>query len=80
MAHMVQEVWARLGRVQVFEEVTLLETEDPVMLQELLAATSLREAIRGWLAPHLVVIDEDALDRLLKEMRDRGYHPVVVRA
>jgi len=40
-----------LGRVQVFEEVTLLETEDPVMLQELLAATSLREAIRGWLAP-----------------------------
>lgn len=80
LAHMVQEVWARLGRVQVFEGVTLLETEDPVMLQELLAATSLQEAIRGWLAPHLVVIDEDALDRLLKEMRDRGYHPVVVRA
>jgi hypothetical protein len=67
-----------MRRVQVFEEVTILEAEDAWTLQELLAATGLGSAIRGWLAPHIVVIEEAALERLLKELRDRGYFPTVV--
>ncbi len=75
----LQETWARLSRVQVFENVTLLETGDPLILQELLAATSLESAILGWLGPNLVIIEESALERLWKEMRDRGYYPTMVR-
>ena len=74
----LERVWDSMRRVQVFEEVTILEAEDPWTLQELLAATGLGSAIRGWLAPHVVVIEEAALERLLKELRDRGYFPTVV--
>lgn len=75
----LQKTWARLSRVQAFENVTLLETGDPLLLQELLAATSLDSAILGWLAPNLVIIEESALERLQKEMRERGYYPTVIR-
>jgi len=74
----LQDAWARLSRVQAFENITLLETDDPLILQELLAATSLGSAILGWLAPNLVILEESALERLWKEMRDRGYYPTIV--
>lgn len=79
LRQVLQEAWARLSRVQVFENVTILETGDPLILRELLAATSLESAILGWLAPNLVIIEESALERLQKEMRERGYYPIVVR-
>ncbi|WP_376792512.1 hypothetical protein, partial [Thermoflexus sp.] len=75
----LNEAWKSTSRVQVFENVTLLETGDPWILQELLAVTSLGSAILGWLAPNLVVIEESALERLRKEMQDRGYYPTLVR-
>lgn len=75
----LHEAWNSMSRVQVFENVTLLETGDPWILQELLAVTSLESAILGWLAPNLVVIEESALERLRKEMQDRGYYPTLVR-
>ncbi len=74
----LHEAWAGLSRVQAFENVTILEVGDPVLLRELLAVTSLGSAILGWLAPHLVLIEESALERLQKEMRERGYYPTVV--
>lgn len=80
LRRVIDEVWARLSRVQVFENVTLLEVEDPLILQELLAATSLGSAILGWLAPNLVVIEESALERLQEEMRARGYYPTMIRS
>ncbi len=75
----LEEAWARLRRVQVFENVIVLEVGDPLILQELLAATSLESAILGWLAPHLVILEESALERLQQEMRDRGYYPTEVQ-
>jgi hypothetical protein len=74
----LERVWDSMRRVQVFEGVTVLEAEDPWTLQELLVATGLGSAIRGWIAPHIVVIEEAALEGLMKELRDRGYFPTVV--
>ncbi len=64
--------------MKVHRNVTVLEVEDPLLLTELLAATSLSEAEVRRLSDRVVVVDPARLDRLLEELVARGYpHRVV---
>jgi len=68
----------RYGRVRVYESLTILQLSDDYALPELLANTSLAQAIVHQMSPRAVVIRSDSLDALIREFVERGYTPTVV--
>lgn len=65
------------GQLHIYENLTLIELTDEYALQELLVSTSLREHIVHQFSPHLVAIQDDAVDQLVQDMERRGYTPRV---
>jgi len=58
--------------------VTLIELGDDLLLRELLAASSLREAVLHTFSPRLVAIDSARVDELVEELTRLGYTPRMV--
>lgn len=67
----------RFGRVRAYESVCALTLGDDVALRELLAATSLRDAVVHTLSPRVVIVRADRVDALMKEMVEKGFMPGV---
>ncbi len=67
----------RYGRVRLYESLTVLQLSDDYALPELLANTSLAQAIVYQISPRAVVIRADMLDELVREFVERGYTPAV---
>ncbi|HEY8685609.1 MAG TPA: helicase-associated domain-containing protein, partial [Chloroflexota bacterium] len=70
--------WKDYGNVRLYDDLTLIELGDDILLQELLATSSLRNVVVEVVTPRLVAIDPAAIRPLLGEMERLGYTPRVV--
>ena len=67
----------RFGRIRAYESVSVLTLGDDLALRELLASTSLREAILYEISPRAVVGRSEAIDALVEELTTKGFTPGV---
>jgi hypothetical protein len=74
----IEQAAGRIGRVRVYEDLTLIELADDYALKELLAGTSLKKHLVCQLSPRLAVIKPEAADALAKELVEKGYTPRVL--
>ncbi len=74
---LINELAGHFGRLRVYEGLTTLELTDELALRELLASTSLSQAVIAQLSPRSIVIRDDAVDALVAEMIARGHTPKV---
>ncbi|MDQ2741959.1 MAG: hypothetical protein M3Z66_06630, partial [Chloroflexota bacterium] len=70
--------WESYGAIRLYDEVTLVELGDDLLLRELLAASSLRDSVLHTFSPRLVAIDSARVDELVEELTRLGYTPRVV--
>ena len=72
-----QALAERFGRIRAYESVSVLTLGDDLALRELLASTSLREAILYEISPRAVVVRTEAIDALIEELTTKGFTPGV---
>ncbi len=70
--------WSGYGAIRLYDELTLIEFGDDVLLTELLAATSLGSSLMHTFSPRLIAIEPARADDLVTEMTARGYAPRVI--
>jgi hypothetical protein len=70
--------WTSYGKVRLYDDLTLIELDDDILLQVLLATSSLRSALVEVITPRLVAIDPAATRPLVGELERLGYTPRVV--
>jgi len=70
--------WNSYGNVRLYDDLTLIELDDDILLQELLATSSLRGALVNVITPRLVAVEPAAMRPLLGEMERLGYTPRVL--
>jgi hypothetical protein len=71
----MQPLWDRFGRLQIYDDMTLIEFGDDFCLPELLAATSLSQILLTTFTPRLVAVRTDQAADYLAELQARGYTP-----
>jgi len=71
--------WSQFGQIHLYNDLALLEVEDPVILRELEAVTSLTEHILSRPSPNIIVVKDSVVSTLLQEFMNRGYMPKEVR-
>jgi hypothetical protein len=74
----IDEWWSGYGAIRLYDELTLIEFGDDVLLSELLAATSLDASLLHTFSPRLVAVEPARADDLVAELTARGYAPRVV--
>ena len=71
--------WSAYGQVRLYDGFALLELGDDVALRELQASTSLLQLPAVTLTPRLVLVPDEAVDGLIRELKSKGYTPREVR-
>ncbi len=71
----MQSLWERYGRLQLYEDLALVQFGDDFCLPELLAATRLSQILLFTFSPRLIAIRPDAAADFLQELRSKGYTP-----
>jgi hypothetical protein len=72
--------WSGYGAVRLYDELTLIEFGDDVLLTELMAATSLGASLIHRFSPRLIAIEPARTDELVAELTARGFAPRVIEA
>jgi hypothetical protein len=73
------QLYARFGRVHLYEGVTVVEFTDDTAVAELRAANLLpHNVILAQLSPRLIVIPEPFANTLLQNLEQKGYTPRMV--
>ena len=67
--------WSAYGQVRIYQDVTVVEFGDDYALAEMKAVTSLEEVLIAELSPRLVMIPQDAMEKLSAELEAAGYTP-----
>ncbi len=75
LIRLLDEWWLRYGQVRLYEGFAMLELKDDMLLQELEASTSLSQQIVARISPRLVLVAEDQVSGLVRELSERGYMP-----
>jgi hypothetical protein len=70
--------WAGYGRIRLYDELTLIELGDDLLLRELQAATSLQGVTLHQFTPRLIAVEDRAIEQLVTELGARGYAPRIV--
>ncbi len=70
--------WQHYGTIRLYDELTVLELSDDLLLAELLASTALESAIVHTFSPRLIAIDSARAENIVAELANRGYAPRVV--
>lgn len=70
--------WEQFGSIHLYDEVTLIELGDDLLLDELRATSSLGASIVHAFSPRLIVVDPSAVDRLVAELTRLGHAPRVI--
>jgi hypothetical protein len=70
--------WDAYGQVRLYDELTLIELGDDLLLRELQAATSLERVVLRQFSPRLIAVADDAVEQLVGELGARGYAPRIV--
>jgi hypothetical protein len=74
----IHQWWEGFATTRLYDEITLIELSDDLLLTELLAATGLRGAILHTFSPRLVAIESGAVDAVVADLTARGYTPRIV--
>jgi hypothetical protein len=77
MAEQWREWSRRLGELQIYQGLALLELGDDFAFDELMANTSLSRSLLFRFGPRLAAIRPEALETLRAELVDKGYTPKV---
>jgi hypothetical protein len=72
--------WAHYGTLRLYDEVTLIELGDDLLLRELQATTSLDRALLYTFSPRVIAVDPAAADGLVAELTRQGHTPRVVES
>lgn len=70
--------WNAYGGIRLYDELTLIELGDDLLLRELQATTSLASVMLYQFTPRLIAVEDDAVDQLVTELGARGYAPRIV--
>jgi hypothetical protein len=70
--------WREYGAIRLYDELTLIELGDDVLLKELRAVTTLNSALMYAFSPRLIAIDPTRADAVVAELTARGYTPRLV--
>jgi hypothetical protein len=70
--------WQGYGALRLYDDLTVIELGEDILLPELLATTSLPAALLHTFSPRVVAIDPSLADALVAELTARGYAPRVV--
>ena len=65
------------GRVRLYTGVTLLETVDAAVMREVVATTSLEEALVQSINPTLCIVKPRMLGHIVDELKQRGQSPLL---
>ncbi len=68
---------AHYGSVRLYTDVSLLQTADGSVLQQLTATTSLQEQTIRVVQPTLLLLKKPGVERLLEELKRRGQVPLL---
>jgi len=71
----IERAWESFGTVRLYEDLTLLELGDDLLLRELEAMTGLRDATVHVFSPRLVAVDPDQVLAVLASLSKAGYRP-----
>jgi hypothetical protein len=72
--------WAHYGTLRLYDEITLIELGDDLLLRELQATTSLDKALLYTFSPRVIAVDPAAADALVAELTRQGHTPRVVES
>ena len=75
LAAALQKWWQDFGRVQIYQDVALIEFKDDYALSELLAGTSLSRFLLYRFSPRLIAIRPEGAEELRNELVKKGYTP-----
>jgi len=70
--------WSGYGHIRLYDELTLIELGDDLLLRELQAATSLDRMLLHQFSPRLIAVEDGAVEQLVTELGARGYAPRIV--
>ena len=68
---------AHYGRVRIYTDVSLLQTSDASVMQQLHALTSLEEQTLRALHPNLLLLKARGMEQLMEELKRRGQIPLL---
>lgn len=68
---------AQYGRVRLYTDVSLLQTADASVMQQLYTLTSLKEQELRTLHPNLLLLKTQGVERLMEELKRRGQVPLL---
>jgi hypothetical protein len=71
----MQPLWEHFGRLQIYEDMTLIEFADDFCLPELLAGTRLSQILVTTFSPRLVAVRTEAAADFVAELQAKGYTP-----
>lgn len=73
----LQEWWAGYGTVRLYDDLTLIELGDDILLREILASSRLQDALVYTFSPRLIAVRPAHVDALVAELNRLGYTPRV---
>lgn len=68
---------ANYGRVRLYTDVSLLQTADMAVMQQLTATTSLNEQVIRPIQPTLLLLKKQGIERMMEELKRRGQVPLL---
>jgi hypothetical protein len=75
----IERWWQGYGRVRLYDDLTLIELGDDVLLRELAATTSLSSALVHTFSPRIIAVDPARVDAFIEELTRSGHTPRVVQ-
>lgn len=70
--------WQDFGAVRLYDELTVIELSDDLVLPELLASTGIESAIVQRFSSRLIAIDAARAQNVIDELSDRGFTPRII--
>lgn len=70
--------WAGYGTIRLYDDITLIELADDLLLPELLATSRLESALIHTLSPRLIAVDPAQVESLVAELTRLGHTPRVL--
>lgn len=71
----MKTIWDHFGRLQIYEDMALIEFADDYCLPELLAGTQLNQILLYTFSPRLIAVRPEAVDKFVAEIQSKGYTP-----
>jgi hypothetical protein len=71
----MRTIWDHFGRLQIYEDMALIEFADDYCLPELLAGTQLSQILLYTFSPRLIAVRPEAVEKFVADLQAKGYTP-----